>query len=239
MKNLFILSLVALFLGGCGSQKESEKLDDKNTSQSSNKEAKDKPPGTQTETSQEANKEKPDGISLESWVAQLPPNDPRRLRYQAQINNLWDARNNTVESNIEEDLEEINNLKNELAEAQDPQDVAELHRRIGSKYVAAKDYEAAAESYNTALQTYEELEDSDQLGDTYLSLGSVYVQWRNHGKAHEYFTQAADIKEESLGAEHPNVVKARNLAKVSKSINDKVQRILAERAEKEKEQTPN
>ena len=65
-----------------------------------------------------------------------------------------------------------------------------------------------------------------------LNLYPVFIEIMRHGSV----SKAAENLEMVHGAEHPDTVKARQLAMTSKSINAKVRRILEGRAAKEEKE---
>ena len=233
MKPFFIQLVLALFLSACGdsspAKKSAPQLDD-DMNLATPPEVKAEPePAPEPESEQKE-------FSLNDWVAKLPKNDPRRIRYEAQIQALWKERDKTVENQVEVSEDSLETLQQRLAEEEDEGRRADLQEQIGSQHLASGNFNDAAKSYLSAIETYEKLGLGGKLGDASMDLGTVYTRWRNYAQAEIYYVQAADNLEKVHGAEHPDTVKARQLAMTSKSINAKVRRILEGRAAKEDKQ---
>jgi len=233
MKPFFIPLVLALFLSACGdsspAKKPAPQLDD-DVNLATPPEMKDEAEAAPQPESEEKE------FSLNDWVAKLPKKDPRLIRYEAQIEALWKERDKTVENQVEVSEDSFETLQQRLAEEQDEVRRADLQEQIGSQHLASGNFNDAAKSYLSAIETYEKLGLAGKLGEASMDLGTVYSQWRNYAQAEIYYVQAADNLEKVHGAEHPDTVKARQLAMTSKSINAKVRRILEGRAAKEEKQ---
>jgi tetratricopeptide (TPR) repeat protein len=233
LNNKVVLLTTILCLAGCGNPKKNEI--GKPSKHASGYTAPDAPVETETaiqEPSSEKQGEEEGKLTLDSWIAQLPPSDPRRIRFESRINNLWKARDKKIESHVVEAREDLATLQEKLSQSEDPEEIATLQSQIGSKHLAEKNLKLAVESYSAALVVFEELEQEENIAFVCLGIGTAYENWRNFAEAEQYFARAAHLMEKLLGPDHPEAVNARNLALKNKSINDKVQRILTGREEK-------
>ena len=166
-------------------------------------------------------------LTLNDWVAKLPENDPRRIRYGSQIQALWKERDKKVENTVDEAEDSLESLQQKLAAVKDNERKADLQRQIGSKHLASRNFKDASYSYLAAIESYETLGMEGKKAKSNMDLGTVYYQWRNFAKAEIYFTQAFEYFDKAHGPDHPDTIKARQNAMTSKSINAKVQRIIA------------
>lgn len=233
MKKKVLYSWIVLFLAACG---ESNKTADIQKGKADRIENAPPVSSDQDEASEDDPEESENDdpkVSLDSWIAKLPATDPRRIRYEAEINQLWKERDIQVEAVVEEASGDLETLQTQFSKATDPEEKAKLQSQIGSKHLAQSNYKDAVESYSQALKHYEELKEDENISEACMGIGTAFSKWRNFRKAEEYFSRAADLREQLLGADHSDTIKAKKLAMTNKSIQEKVQRVLAERKEKE------
>jgi len=233
MKKKVIYSWIILFLAACGKSNKTEDIQRDKAEKIENT----PPVSSQQEEPFEDDPEESDNddtkVSLDSWIAKLPATDPRRIRFEPEINQLWKERDIQVEAEFEEASGDLATMQSQLSAATGPEEKANLQSQIGSKHLAQRNYKDAVESYSQALTLYEELKNDEQITEACMGIGTAYTKWNNFSKAEEFFSRAADLREQLLGADHPKTIKARKLAMTNKSIQEKVQRVLAERKEKE------
>ena len=233
MKKKVIYSWIILFLAACGKSNKTvdiqrdkaEKIENTPPVSSDQEEASEDDP--------EESENDDTKVSLDSWIAKLPATDPRRIRFEPEIIQLWKERDIQVEAEFEEASGDLATMQSQLSAATGPEEKANLQSQIGSKHLAQSNYQEAVDYYSLALSLYEELNDDENISKACMGIGTAYSKWKNFGKAEEYFSRAADLREQLLGADHPDTIKARHLAMTNKSIQSKVQRVLAERKEKE------
>ena len=87
---------------------------------------------------------------------------------------------------------------------------ADLLNQLGHAYESHLNYPKAEQAYQEALNFYETLTDSLDQAETLNNLAELYYAMGRCGEAEPLFTRSLAIREQQLGADHPNTAASLN-----------------------------